>query len=113
MMRSTARVALIVLILSFSSRVLAADARGVILDRFDSYDLVGIPEFHRSKEVHDFLQSLLRDPRMQQKRVRHVPVCCDQGKLMGLVSIGDVNAYHVVHQEATIEYLNEYIYGRA
>ncbi|MBC8105582.1 MAG: CBS domain-containing protein [Anaerolineae bacterium] len=50
---------------------------------------------------------------MQQKRVRHVPVCCDQGKLMGLVSIGDVNAYHVVHQEATIEYLNEYIYGRA
>lgn len=50
---------------------------------------------------------------MQQKRVRHVPVCMDDGKLVGLISIGDVNAYHVVHQEATIEYLNEYIYGRA
>lgn len=50
---------------------------------------------------------------MQQKRVRHVPVCDEHGKLLGLVSIGDVNAYHVVHQEATIEYLNEYIYGRA
>ena len=50
---------------------------------------------------------------MQQKRVRHVPVCTDDGKLVGLISIGDVNAYHVVHQEATIEYLNEYIYGRA
>ena len=37
----------------------------------------------------------------------------DDGKLRGLVSIGDVNAYHVTHQEATIEYLNEYIYGRA
>ncbi|CAN5445048.1 CBS domain-containing protein [soil metagenome] len=50
---------------------------------------------------------------MQQKRVRHVPVCDEHGKLLGLVSIGDVNAYHVVHPEATIEYLNEYIYGRA
>src|SRR5947208_14627215 len=43
---------------------------------------------------------------MQQKRVRHVPVCTDDGKLVGLISIGDVNAYHVVHQEATIEYRN-------
>ena len=50
---------------------------------------------------------------MQQRRVRHIPVCDDDGKLHGLVSIGDVNAYHVTHQEATIEYLNEYIYGRA
>ena len=50
---------------------------------------------------------------MQQRRVRHVPVCDDDGKLHGLISIGDVNAYHVTHQEATIEYLNEYIYGRA
>ena len=50
---------------------------------------------------------------MQQRRVRHVPVCDELGNLRGLISIGDVNAYHVMHQEATIEYLNEYIYGRA
>ena len=50
---------------------------------------------------------------MQQRRVRHVPVCDDDGTLRGLISIGDVNAYHVMHQEAQIEYLNEYIYGRA
>lgn len=50
---------------------------------------------------------------MQQRRIRHVPVCDAMGNLRGLISIGDVNAYHVMHQEATIEYLNEYIYGRA
>ena len=50
---------------------------------------------------------------MQQRRIRHVPVCDERGNLRGLISIGDVNAYHVMHQEATIEYLNEYIYGRA
>lgn len=50
---------------------------------------------------------------MVQRRVRHVPVCDDDGKLHGMISIGDVNAFHVSHQEATISYLSEYIYGRA
>ena len=50
---------------------------------------------------------------MQQRRVRHVPVCDDSGDLHGVISIGDVNAYHVSHQEMQISFLNEYIYGRA
>lgn len=51
---------------------------------------------------------------MLQKRIRHLPVCCDQsGRLHGLVSIGDINAYNVQHQEQTIQGLNDYIYGRA
>jgi CBS domain-containing protein len=50
---------------------------------------------------------------MQQRRIRHVPVCDAMGRVCGLISIGDVNAYYVMNQEATIEYLNEYIYGRA
>jgi hypothetical protein len=29
-----------------------------------------------------------------------------------MISIGDVNAMHATHQEATITYLNEYLYGR-
>jgi CBS domain-containing protein len=48
---------------------------------------------------------------MQQKKVRHVPVCED-GALRGMVSIGDVNAYHASDQEAQIHFLSEYIYGR-
>jgi CBS domain-containing protein len=50
---------------------------------------------------------------MQARRIRHVPVCDRDGKLLGMISIGDVNAYHVTNQEATITFLNEYIYGRA
>lgn len=49
---------------------------------------------------------------MQQKRVRHVPVCDASGRIMGMVSIGDVNAFHATHQEAHINFLSEYIYGR-
>jgi CBS domain-containing protein len=49
---------------------------------------------------------------MQQKRVRHVPVCDGRGHIMGMISIGDVNAYHATNQEAHINFLSEYIYGR-
>ena len=49
---------------------------------------------------------------MQQKRVRHVPVCDANDRIIGMVSIGDVNAYHASHQEAHINFLSEYIYGR-
>jgi CBS domain-containing protein len=49
---------------------------------------------------------------MQQRRVRHVPVC-EAGGLVGMVSIGDVNAQHASTQEAQISFLNDYIYGRA
>jgi CBS domain-containing protein len=50
---------------------------------------------------------------MKNRRIRHLPVCDEQGRLAGLISIGDVNAHHASHQEATIHYLSDYIYGRA
>jgi CBS domain-containing protein len=49
---------------------------------------------------------------MKQRRIRHLPVCDDEGHLQGLISIGDVNAFHASHQEAQITFLSEYIYGR-
>jgi len=49
---------------------------------------------------------------MKERRVRHLPVCDHEGDLLGMISIGDVNALHATHQEATIHYLNEYLYGR-
>jgi CBS domain-containing protein len=48
---------------------------------------------------------------MRARRIRHVPIC-DDGQLLGIVSIGDVNASHASQQQATIHYLSEYIYGR-
>ena len=50
---------------------------------------------------------------MQQRKIRHVPVCDANGRLHGMISLGDVNAFNVRNQEAHINFLNEYIYGRA
>jgi CBS domain-containing protein len=50
---------------------------------------------------------------MRDRRVRHLPVCDGDGGLLGLISIGDLNAYHASTQEAQIHFLNEYVYGRA
>ncbi|HEY2587070.1 MAG TPA: CBS domain-containing protein [Tepidisphaeraceae bacterium] len=49
---------------------------------------------------------------MKEHRFRHVPVCDPERGLLGLISIGDVNAFHASNREAEIHYLNEYIYGR-
>ena len=50
---------------------------------------------------------------MRDRRVRHLPVCDGDGSLLGVISIGDLNAYHASTQEAQIHFLNEYVYGRA
>jgi CBS domain-containing protein len=49
---------------------------------------------------------------MQQRKIRHVPVCDSNGRIKGMISIGDVNAYHASNQEMHINFLSEYIYGR-
>jgi CBS domain-containing protein len=48
---------------------------------------------------------------MKDRRIRHLPICDSEGNLLGLISIGDLNAYHANHQEATIHHLKEYVYG--
>ena len=48
---------------------------------------------------------------MASKKLRHLPVVED-GKLVGLISIGDISAREADDQAHTIEYLNEYLYGR-
>lgn len=50
---------------------------------------------------------------MKEKRIRHLPVCDHNGKLAGMISIGDLNAFYVTQQEAQIHSLSDYIYGRA
>ena len=47
---------------------------------------------------------------MTDKRVRHLPVL-DHGKLVGLVSIGDLVNYIISAQQSTIEQLQTYISG--
>lgn len=49
---------------------------------------------------------------MKQERLRHVPVVGDGG-LLGIVSIGDVTAWHADDDHQKVEYLTEYLYGRS
>ena len=49
---------------------------------------------------------------MKNRRFRHLPVVDDDGRLLGLVSIGDLNAFQQADQEQTIFMMNEYLYGR-
>jgi CBS domain-containing protein len=49
---------------------------------------------------------------MKNRRIRHLPVVDEQERLVGLVSIGDLNAFNANAQEQTLHVLEEYIYGR-
>jgi CBS domain-containing protein len=48
---------------------------------------------------------------MTEKKIRHLPAV-DEGRLCGMVSIGDVLAAEALNRETTIEYLHQYLYGR-
>jgi CBS domain-containing protein len=49
---------------------------------------------------------------MRDRRIRHLPVADDDGRLIGLISIGDLNAQQQAAQEHTLFLLHEYINGR-
>jgi CBS domain-containing protein len=49
---------------------------------------------------------------MTESRVRHLPVLSRDGKLSGLVSIGDLVKWIITSQEAVIEQLHSYIAGQ-
>lgn len=43
------------------------------------------------------------------KRIRHLPVVDETGRLLGMISIGDVNAWMLDGQALELHYLHEYI----
>lgn len=45
-------------------------------------------------------------------RIRHLPVVGNDGELVGLISIGDLNAHLANDREVTLHFLNEYLHGR-
>jgi CBS domain-containing protein len=49
---------------------------------------------------------------MKNRRVRHLPVVDDDGQVLGIVSIGDLNAYDNHSREQTIHLLHQYISGQ-
>jgi CBS domain-containing protein len=49
---------------------------------------------------------------MTQRRIRHLPVVDDDGRPIGLVSLGDVNAHFANSHEIQLKHMREYIAGR-
>jgi CBS domain-containing protein len=49
---------------------------------------------------------------MKNRRIRHLPLVDDDRRLLGMISIGDLNAYQTSDHEQTIYLLQEYLYGR-
>jgi CBS domain-containing protein len=49
---------------------------------------------------------------MKNRRIRHLPVVDGEQQLLGMVSIGDLNAFEASDAEQTIYLLQEYLYGR-
>ena len=49
---------------------------------------------------------------MMERRIRHLPVVDGEGRLLGLISIGDLNAFEAASREETIFWLHEYLHGR-
>lgn len=47
---------------------------------------------------------------MSSRRIRHLPVV-NEGRLVGMISSGDILANAKVELESQVQYLNEYIYG--
>lgn len=47
------------------------------------------------------------------KRIRHLPVLDQDDRLVGMISIGDLNAWELTGQEMKIAALEEYLYGMA
>ena len=47
---------------------------------------------------------------MTTRRVRHLPIVAE-GKMLGIVSIGDLVKWIISQQEATIDQLTKYVFG--
>ena len=48
---------------------------------------------------------------MKTRLIRQMPVVNSDGKLVGIISIGDANAYLITNEETEISYLHDYIEG--
>ena len=58
---------------------------------------------HPEESVHDSMQTVT------EKRIRHLPVQNDEGKLVGLISIGDLVNAVIKEQAFNIDQLKNYI----
>jgi len=48
---------------------------------------------------------------IRSRYVRQIPVVGEEGRLLGIISIGDVNAFQITDSETSIRFMKDYIRG--
>jgi CBS domain-containing protein len=86
----------------------------VLVSRHDPADM-HVGEVMTTELVCCYPHTTLEEARgvFKNRRIRHLPVLDQDERLIGMISIGDLNAYQSTDQERTIFTLEQYIYGRA
>ncbi|WP_323121212.1 CBS domain-containing protein [Burkholderia alba] len=98
-----------------------ADIAGIVTERDYARKVVLLDRSSKATQVGDIMTAKVRyvEPSqttdecmalMTEHRMRHLPVI-DQGKLVGLVSIGDLVKSVIADQQFTITQLEHYIHG--
>ena len=87
--------------------------RRVVAEQRDP-GLTRVAEVMTEEIVCGTLETSIEEARgaMKNRRIRHLPLVDDDRRLLGLISIGDLNAHEATSQEQTIHLLQEYLYGR-
>lgn len=99
-----------------------ADIAGIVTERDYARKVVLKDRSSKSTKVAEIMSSAVRyvSPQqtsqdcmalMTEHRIRHLPVL-EKGKLVGMISIGDLVADIISEQQFTIEQLEQYITGR-
>jgi CBS domain-containing protein len=88
--------------------------RRIVAERRDPA-VTRISEVMTSDVVCGTPDTLIEEARgvMKHRRIRHLPIIGESHEVLGMISIGDLNAWRLDGQERTIHYLQEYLYGRA
>jgi CBS domain-containing protein len=60
-------------------------------------------------DIHESCENCLK--KMKQLNCRHLPVVCDDHKLIGVISLRDLLAVDNMEKEEELKMLNEYVYG--
>ena len=78
-------------------------------------DLTSVGEVMTRRVIKCTTETELEDVRelMDRWKIRHLPVYDREQGFVGMISLRDLNTWQINQDRARLEYLTEYVYGRA
>jgi CBS domain-containing protein len=78
-------------------------------------DLTKVGQVMTPRVIHCTTETELEDVRelMDRWQIRHMPVFDQAQGVVGMISLRDLNTWQIRRDHARLEYLTEYVYGRA